>query len=283
MVNISSLFSGKSFASGFANTSLMANKPNFELQFNMLQNTIIDRLNEKIEAVTADDKLVNTIDPFLVSEQKKLLRFERDIRGFIFQNGRNINATGELVRQLNKMDSALSSNDTDAFNTALESVNSTVSKMTVTNGTTVGIVIDDGINAIRRDGLVKFDDSGTPKKATSFSDFADTSEAQTAVANALTKAATIGDVTLLKAEGAEVLRQRTSKNLKSTILQIEAVQVADLAEKTAEITKLREEYSQLLNAVSLAFDSSQVLSEQLSSALFDPNAVPSGSVVNLFI
>ena len=283
MVNISSLFSGKSFASGFANTSLMANKPNFELQFNMLQNTIIDRLNEKIEAVTADDKLVNTIDPFLVSEQMKLLRFERDIRGFIFQNGRNINATGELVRQLNKMDSALSSNDTDAFNTALERVNSTVSKMTVTNGTTVGIVIDDGINAIRRDGLVKFDDSGTPKKATSFSDFADTSEAQTAVANALTKAATIGDVTLLKAEGAEVLRQRTSKNLKSTILQIEAVQVADLAEKTAEITKLREEYSQLLNAVSLAFDSSQVLSEQLSSALFDPNAVPSGSVVNLFI
>ena len=283
MVNISSLFSGKSFANGFANTSLMANKPNFELQFNMLQNTIIDRLNEKIEAVKADDKLVNTIDPFLVSEQKKLLRFESDLRGFIFQNGRNINATGELVRQLNKMDSALSSNDTDAFNTALERVNSTVSKMTVTNGTTVGIVIDDGINAIRRDGLVKFDDSGTPKKATSFSDFADTSEAQTAVANALTKAATIGDVTLLKAEGAEVLRQRTSKNLTSTILQIEAVQVADLAEKTAEITKLREEYSQLLNAVSLAFDSSQVLSEQLSSALFDPNAVPSGSVVNLFI
>ena len=91
MVGPVGIFSRDSFAQGLANTATMAARPRFELAFNGLQNTIIDRLNNKIEEITADDGLVNNIDPFLLSSQKRLQRFQADLDRFIFDNSRNIN------------------------------------------------------------------------------------------------------------------------------------------------------------------------------------------------
>ena len=95
--------------------------------------------------------------------------------------------------------------------------------------------------------------------------------------------ANIASVLLLKAEGAENIRENTDKNLKSTILQIEATLIADQADKANEIAKIRDEYGQLLNALSLAFETSQTFADQLGQRLFDPNAVPAGSAVNILL
>ena len=67
MVGPAGIFSLDSFAKGYANTATMASRPQFELAFNSLQNTVIDRLNAKVKEVTADDGLINDIDPFLLS------------------------------------------------------------------------------------------------------------------------------------------------------------------------------------------------------------------------
>ena len=78
-------------------------------------------------------------------------------------------------------------------------------------------------------------------------------------------------------------RENTAKNIRATILQIEAARIAEQADKANEVAKIREEYGQLLNALSLAFESSQVFADQLGQKLFDPNAVPAGSVVNILL
>lgn len=283
MVGEAGILSGSSFAKTFASTQLQASRPNFEIQFNNLQNAIIDRLNDKVVAAQADSELENQIDVFLLAEEKKLLRFENDLAGFAFNNGRNINAVGELARQLTDLGDALDGGDTDTFDNVLSKINEIVSKTTVTNGISVGIYISDGIENIRRDGLLTFDDGGTETKATSFSDFADNAEAEAAITSALAEVSKIAEVLLLKAEGAEVLREKTAANLNSTILQIQAAQVAEEAVKAAEIGKLRDEYAQLLNTLSLAFESSQAISDSLATALFSPNAVPAGSAVNILL
>ena len=82
---------------------------------------------------------------------------------------------------------------------------------------------------------------------------------------------------------AENIRENTAKNIRATILQIEAARIAEQADKANEVAKIREEYGQLLNALSLAFESSQVFADQLGQKLFDPNAVPAGSVVNILL
>ena len=283
MVSITNLFSTQSFSKAMVDNALAAHSPTFELQFNILQNTIIDRLNDKIKDAQAETQLENTIDPFLLAEEKKLLGFSDDLRRFKFFNSKNINAAGELLRQLDTMDTALTDNDTDAFNTALTRVNDTISKMTRTHGVSVGIFIDDGIHAIRRDGLVKYDDgSGNTDQASELSDFASTSDARDAVTAAHTKVLTIASVLLLKGEAVESVQHYTEKELRSTILQVQAARIANEAEKAAEIAKLQESYAQLLNALSLAFETQRIQGQQFAKQLFSLNKIPSGSILNLF-
>jgi hypothetical protein len=283
MVGEAGILSGVSFAQSFASTRLAAARPNFELQFNNLQNSIIDRLNEKINEAQKDSKLNNQIDVFLLAQEKKLTRFQSDLDLFTFNNARNINAVGELARRLDDLSTALGNGDTAAFDKTLSEVSDIIGNTVVTNGTTIGIYISDGIETLRRDGLLQYDNAGTSTKATAYSDFADQAEAEAAIASAIEKVGQISDVLLYKAEGAEVLRQKTATNLNSTLLQIQAAQTAVEAEKAAEIAKLRDEYAQLLNAISLAFESSQALSEQLSAKLFSPDSVPPGSAVNILL
>ena len=284
MVGPAGIFSLDSFAKGYANTATMASRPQFELAFNSLQNTVIDRLNAKVKEVTADDGLINDIDPFLLSSQKRLQRFQADLDRFIFDNSRNINAAGGLAQRLNNLQTALDNNNTDEFNAILGKINQAIGNTHVSNGTTVGIYIDDGITKLRREGMVSTtDEAGTTVAATARSDFADDAAAQAAIDAAELKIANIASILLLKAEGAENIRENTAANLKSTILQIEATRIADQTEKANELAKIREEYAQLLNMLSLAFESSQAVADQLGQKLFDPDAVPAGSAVNILL
>ena len=84
MVSITNLFSTQNFSKAMVDNALAAHSPTFELQFNILQNTIIDRLNDKIKDAQAETQLENTIDPFLLAEEKKLLGFSDDLRRFKF-------------------------------------------------------------------------------------------------------------------------------------------------------------------------------------------------------
>jgi hypothetical protein len=154
--------------------------------------------------------------------------------------------------------------------------------MTVPNGAAVGIFLNDGITAIRRDGLINVTRSGAKERVTAFSQFADNAEAQTAITNARAKITTSLNAVLARAEAAEKLRQVTDKNLTATFFQIEAAKTAKDAELASELAKLREKYAQFLTALSLAFESNQVMAEQLGKGLFDPNKVDPGSVLNLF-
>jgi len=283
MVGTADILSSSNFAKGFADTATISRRPQFELQFNILQNTVIGRLNDKIDEVTADDGLNNNVDAFLVSSEKRLQRFRSDLDDFIFDNGRNINAAGGLATDLDKLQTALTNNNTDDFNAILGKINQAVGNTHVSNGTTVGIYIDDGITKLRREGFVSVEVNGANTAATSRADFADDAAAQDAIDAALLQIGTIASVLLLEAEGAENIRANSAKNLNSVILQIQSAQIAEQAEKANEIAKVREDYAQLLNSLSLAFESSQVIAEQLGEKLFDPNAVPPGSALNILL
>ena len=284
MVGITSLQMGGDIAQGLVRANSIASKPAFELQFNMLQNTIIDRLNEKIKEAQAEDELQNgKIDFFLLQSAKKLTRVDEGIKRFLYENAHNTRAMGPILKHLDKLDDALDANDTDAFNKELKKLNTTTGKLKITDGSMVGIFTDDGIRKLRNSGVVSYDDSGTAKRATSLGDFSSTSDARAAITAARTKIPYVVDTLVYKQQGAETVRQATEKSLNSTILQINAALVADQADKAEEIAKLREQYGHLLNVLSLAFEGSQAFTNRLGTALFEGPQFDKGSVVNLFI
>ncbi len=283
MVGVTDILSGRGLAQTMVRNASAAKRPTFELQFNLLQNAAIKRLNAEITALTADDGLVNgKVDVFLSNTAKKLSMFQNNVGVFIFDNSRNINAAGELSSILDKMNTALAGNDTTTFDIELAKLNETVGKTHESNGTLVGIVIPDGTHKIRRDGLLTYSNAGVETKATAFADFASTADAQTAITNARSTLATITEVLLLKGEAAVDLSSNTNGNLTSALLQIEAAKTADGAEKAAKIADLKREMGNFLKSLSLSFESSMAMSDQLAAKLFEPPELQPGSIMNLF-
>ncbi len=283
MVGISDIFSSRSAAYGIANVGTMSSRPSFELQFNILQNSIIERINKEIEKV--NESSTENVDAFLLHSQRKLEIFSENLDNFRFFNSRNAWTIPELQTKLAELETArgtLPSPDTAAFNNTLDKINAIVGNMQVPNGYVVGISLDDGINAIRRDGLINVTRNGVVERVTSYSQFTDATEAYNAITAAQSKLDVSYNSVLLKAESGEKLRVMTQRNLTSVSFQIESARTAAEAEKAAELVKLREEYGRLLNSISLAFESNQAMAEHMSRSLFDPNKVDSGSVMNLF-
>ena len=283
MVGTIDLFRSNNIAQSLVRNATLAARPNFELQFNQLQNAVIDRLNKTIKEVSADDGLVKgKVDTHLLNEEKRLTRFGGNVDNFIFDNSRNINGVNGLIGQLTELSMALTNNDTTKFNSVLTKINETLGKLHLSNGIAVGIVIPDGIHEIRRDGLISFDNAGTTTKATSRSDFADDAAASAAILTAQTKAARILETLVFKAEGALVVQEKSAKNLNATLLEIQAALVAGEADKAIAIGKVRDQYAQLLNTLSLAFESNQALTDKLATGLFEDPSFDSKSVVSIF-
>ena len=283
MVGTIDLFRSNNIAQSLVRNATLAARPNFELQFNQLQNAVIDRLNKTIKEVSADDGLVKgKVDTHLLNEEKRLTRFGGNVDNFIFDNSRNINGVNGLIGQLTELSTALTNNDTTKFNSVLTKINETLGKLHLSNGIAVGIVIPDGIHEIRRDGLISFDNAGTTTKATSRSDFADDAAASAAILTAQTKAARILETLVFKAEGALVVQEKSAKNLNATLLEIQAALVAGEADKAIAIGKVRDQYAQLLNTLSLAFESNQALTDKLATGLFEDPSFDSKSVVSIF-
>ncbi len=280
MVGTPDILAGNSVAFGLASLGNAATRPNFELQFSILQNTVIDRLNKEIETVNETSR--ESVDAFLVSSQKKLTAFQANLDSFVFANTRNAWNLSDLAGKLDQLQSALDSADTASFNSTLNQINENVGKLSVPNGAVVGILLDDGITAIRRDGLINVTGSGAKVRVTNYDQFANAAEAQDSIDRARTTITTSLNAVLARAEAAAKLSQVTDKNLVATSLQIEATKTAQEAELAAEVAKLRETYGNFLNALSLAFETNQAMSEQLGKVLFDPNKVDPGSILNVF-
>jgi hypothetical protein len=280
MVGTPDILAGRSVAYGLATLGNASARPNFELRFSILQNTIIDRLNKEIEAVNESSR--ESVDAFLLLSQKKLTAFQTNLESFAFSNTRNAWNLADLADKVDALQIALDAADTAAFNSKLNEINENVGRLAVPNGAAIGILLNDGVTAIRRDGLINVTRDGAKERVTDFSQFIDSNEAQDAIDAATTTITNSLNAVLARAEAAEKLRQVTEKNLAATSLQIEATKTAREAELAAEVAKLREQYAHFLNALSLAFESNQALSEQLGKGLFDPNKVDPGSVLNIF-
>ena len=264
---------GFSVGSALAQLANTAASPNFELAFNGLQNTLLDRLNEKIVELN-DNSLVNAdVDVFIELEKKKLQRLRPLLEEYQEDTLSNYKTAGGMVDDLTTLEGLSSGGDATAFDALLAQVNSDLGLMKTVSGLAVGLNVKDGLATIQSDGL------GIGSYASYGSD-ADRLAAVTAAKDKLSIALS---VTTQNLDAVYSIQSSVGEKIISIDLQVEALLIADKAEKINAIEKLQEENSRLVQALSLAFEVNQSQAEALTQQLLIGPEYEEGTVLDLFI
>lgn len=279
MADISAMFSGPKYGSVMADVSAMSMRPTFELRFAQLQNQIISRLNKEIEAANADTP---RIDSFLLLEKSRLERVSSGLNQFQLDTARNYNALIDINTRTSELSGLIATadgGDTAAFDALLAEINDGTDRLIQVDGVSSGILFEDGVRSLKADGAVRTA-SGT--KATSYADFASAAEASAAIIDALSRIGSVQTLNGTKVEIVNDVKDRVDTELTVLTLDIEATRTADAAEKTNAVTRLKEQYGQMLNALSLGFEGNMAMTEYFANHLLAPAEVQKGSVMNLF-
>jgi len=250
--------------------AIIAQRPNFELQFSILQNKLIDQLAEKIEKLS-EKSVVNNVDVFLGLEKKRLQRLSPLVDRFKNRTFMNLAITNGVIDNLGALKALASGSDATAFDNLLAKIDKELLSIRKVSGLAIGFNV--------RDGLVKVRDEGLG--ISNFGSYADATEREDAVTAALSKLESGVLVLLSNLDAINTFQESVGSKLTSVILQIEAVQLADTGEKIAEIKKLREKHGQFLTALSLAFEFNQARAELLTGMLLEPPRFGKGTVLDI--
>ena len=263
------IFTKKSALASVSNASA---RPQFELQFNILQNTLINRLNDKIvEAQEVD--LNSKVESHLKIEYKKFARMQPLAADYYAANGKNVSRLTNIVESLEQLDGYATAGNTEKFNETLAFVNELVGQLKTADGAAIGIIAPDRLNTLRAEGL----------DLAELGSYADADEAKNAIE-------TVRD-SLLPTYNQVLSNQSTARrinsfvNRKLTTLQttIEAQKETAKYELLGEVAKMRQEMASQLDMLSMAFDSQQVITDKIAKGLSGENQVDKGSVISMFI
>ncbi|MGE5506648.1 MAG: hypothetical protein ACM31L_19660 [Actinomycetota bacterium] len=271
-------------AQGLAQAAAAAARPNFNLQFNLLQNSIIDRLNQKITEV--QNSMSTTIDPQIQVERQRLVSVANDIdplRQSMLSNTYAMNALGDAVGRLNTAVTAAAAGDPSEFNSILDGINQLGNNLQLTDGSAIGLYVSDGTELLKRDGVVRVTNpDGTTTKATSYSDFASQTDALSAITDAINRVGVVQTSLQTRSDALVSIMSQTQVGIDKIDTQIAAQQTLDQATAAGEIAKLKQQYSYMLQALSLSFEGAQSMADALTQRLSLTPASQPGSVVSLF-
>lgn len=259
-----------SFSLEFSRLANLAARPNFELQFNILQNQLLGQLDDKVQDIL-DTGGVNRVDAFLELEQRRLAR-ELPVIGKI-ENGFTLNyvTVNGMLSRLTTLESLAVGTDEQTFDSELALLNQDLQGIRAVDGLPAGLIVNDGLVDIRDAGLGlnSFASYGTETERLQA-----VTDAQVALGNALQVLTVNLDVVRDKEQNA--IEKQNSVNL-----QIQALNAASQAEILGEVEDLRAEYAQFLKVLSIGFETSQSFAENFGEALLAPSDVGKGTVLDI--
>ncbi len=273
MVGINDALDVQSFSVGasLANLANISARPNFELQFNALQNRLLDQLVVKIEELN-DDSIVNRVDVFLELEKKRMQRLTPLLEDYEAQTVSNRTTALGMSDDLTTLEGLASGGDATAFDTLLAQLDSDLALIKNVSGLSVGLNVKDGLVRMQGDGI----------GIGSYASYASDADRQQAVTDAKTKLDIAASVTTLNLDAVRSIQESVLEKIISTTIQIEAVQIADKAEKTEAIKQMRDDHSRLVKMLSLAFEVNQSRAEIFTQQLLEGPQFQPGTVLDLF-
>lgn len=261
---------GFSLGQSLADLANVSARPTFELQYSILQNSLLDRLSKKIDEYNSDSG-VNKVDAFLTLEKKRLERIIPNVTKYAQETTNNYLAAGGMIDDLTQLGSLASGGNADAFNNLRDRISADLQRIKNVSGLTIGMNVKDGLIDLQSTGL-GIDD---------YDSYADASSRTDAVTAALAKVQNSLSVLIINLDGARTYQDTVQSKISSVTLQIEATQTAEKAEKLQEINKLKDDTTTLLKTLSLAFEVNASRSEAFTQALLNPSGTTQGTIADL--
>lgn len=253
---------------GLSQLSLSAARPQFELAFNQLQNTVLGRMNKEIQKLN-DESNFNKVDAFLQLKVKELEARQPVIRDFAQRAVTARNTVAGMIDRLDGMTAAAVANDAETFNRTRELLAAELKLIPSTSAPTLGLYHDDGIADFQAEGL-------------GVDEFTDSTAAASQVVALRVKLYGLMDSLDNRMTQASYLFEQNESELGSAKLEVEAATMGAKAELIAKINEMRERNGQFLQNMSLIFEIQQDNNEKMAALFQRTNRPPNGSILNLF-
>lgn len=266
---------GSSVASSLVGTSLAASRPAFELRFNAMQNSWLDRINIKIReynAIKTDENLTVELD----LKRKRLLADSEDIGAYSDRAQSNRNLLQDISDSLNLLSIELDPNE---FVRIRDEIQYKVDLLKTTFLDPFGI--PDGLQQLKNRFASGFDLTGTPSSSGTFETLTVGTLSTAQILEI--RAKVIGKTYAVQAnrDNAVSLQDDITNDLTDVDAAISKVKDTLLAAKAKEINDLKEKAANILNILSLQYEASNSQATQFANAAIMPLANARGSVLNL--
>lgn len=275
-----------SLAQALATVSQSASRPNFELAFSQMQNTVIGRLNKEIHAVNEAGGSKSEMIA-LQREGRKLAENIPLIEKFLFDTETNKGRLATVQDKLTSVialfaDGDISADDITSFNTQRQEIVDEMKKTWQLSYT--GFTDGDIMRRLKND--VAALEALTPEVGVV--DPAGTTPATNANRDVLTgletfqnKTSTAQTVTLNSIYTVFNMREDMLSNMADIQTAVTELNSTEQLKKLSQVEALKEKYANLLHSISLSYEVSSGITEGLASRLSKPTPAV-GSVLNLF-
>jgi hypothetical protein len=266
------------FSYTLASTTLNAQKVQFELQFNLLQNSLINRHNATIEKIaTTPDSVQNRIDD-LSKRQKKLVDALPALQDFRQGNLNNMGALEKIFDEITVLfqtfnqDETVTAEEVAAFEAQRDNVAQKIENLY--------IFTHNDIN----DGKVVQRLKEDVAEIRALTVTAGTLDSNSAVSDSLTALQSEVSVAITVTQNTASTALDLQQSIESRFANIDAELIGLTSEEQArreqEISDAEVVLGNLLRALSLSFEINSGLSQALTSRL-KPLTPPPGSAVNI--
>lgn len=270
--------SATSFAYTLAKTQLAGQQVQFNLQFNLLQNSLIKQYNAKVEKINATPSSVQRHVDALSKEDKNLVSTLSALTDFHDGNSKNNGTLGSIYDEITQLfatydqNNTVDSSEVAAFDKKRDDIANRINNLYVYSY--------NGIN----DGNVIQYLKQQVDKLKSLELTTGTLDSNSAVTDSLT---TLQDqvntaITVTNNTASLALQQEQTVQAKfaSNDAEIQALTTQEQARRQTEITDAKASLSNLLQALSVSFDTNSGLASALSDRL-GPVTPAAGSPVNI--
>lgn len=272
-------FTGSAFYSSTATAMVQlaqaAARPNFELQFNIAQNTALERLNKEIEAFQDDDfgRAKTALLRIKAARLERELAEVQDYKTVVASNRLTVKDT---LDQLDALRALADPASVTAFEAKRTEVLETLDKLRTATASRLGA--PDGLGQAKADGLAAIEAIATNDFATA-ADIQAAQDAIDAVAAEFGQSLSILEVNQGLATN---LVKSVDRVLDEARLKIDDITIAERKQQIDKIQELQERTATILTTVSLAFEGAQYMSDFVTQNTVLPQEIEPGSVLNLF-
>jgi hypothetical protein len=272
-------FTGSAFFSSTA-TALVrlaqaAARPNFELQFNIAQNTALARLDKEIEAFQ-DDDFGRGKTALLRVKAARLDRELAEAKAYKEVVTSNRLTTKDALDQLDALRALADPASVTAFEAKRSELLETLDKLRTATASRLGA--PDGLRQAKADGLAAIEAIVTNDFATA----ADIEAAQDAIDGVAADFTQSLSILEINQDLTTNLVKSMDRSLDEARLKIDDIEIAERKQQIDQIQALQERTATILTSVSLAFEGAQVLSDFITQSTVLPREIEPGSVLNLF-